>query len=264
VKAGAATTPDQLRAEVVREQAQIELEAARLDVATTRRALASAMGIEAEVDLPMDSPTDQLPQLPPHDELAAAVLEVNSRMSIARLAVERARRAHDLAKAGAIPNLVASVGPRYSDIDNETTLDIGLGIEVPLFDRNQGEILSAHAERLSAAADLQDTQLELLAEVSAAWSAYEAALSAVTRYRDQLLPKADLTLDMTRQAYLSGKASYLRLLDAQQVVVESRIAFVDSLQRLHEAAAILRELAQSDAPWREPRPDSISGEEATQ
>ncbi|MCA9307398.1 MAG: TolC family protein, partial [Phycisphaerales bacterium] len=66
-------------------------------------------------------------------------------------------------------------------------------------------------------------------------------------------PKAERTLDLTRQAYERGKADYLRLLDAQQVVVESRIAYVDALQRLQEAAALLRELTQHNAPWREPR-----------
>ena len=63
---------------------------------------------------------------------------------------------------------------------------------------------------------------------------------------------ADRSLDLTRQAYERGKADYLRLLDAQQVVVESRIAYVDAQQKLQEAAALLRELAQIDASWRWP------------
>jgi len=260
VAAGAATEPDRLRAEVAVEQAQIELEAARLEAGATRRGLASAMGLEEAIEIPLTSPAHELPQLPGRDELAAAVLDANSRVALARIALERSRRAHDLAKAEAIPDLVASIGPRYSDPENETTLDVGLGIEIPLFDRNQGEIRAAVAERLSAAAKLRGVQLELLAEVSDAWSAYETAHVAATRYRDQLLPKAERTLDLTRQAYERGKTDFLRLLDAQQVVVESRIAYVDALQRLHEAAAILRELAQTGASWREPRPEDDAGE----
>ena len=261
VEAGAATEPDRLRAEVVREQAGIELDAAILGAEASLRSLASAMGIDGSVGLPLTTAPDDLPEFPSRDELAQAVLEANSRVSIARLNIERARRAHELARAEGVPNLLASVGPRYSDIDDETTVDLGLGVEVPLFDRNQGGIRAAIAERLSAAANLRVVQLELLDEVSDAWSAYEAARLATTRYRDQLLPKADKTLDLTRQAYERGKTDYLRLLDAQQVVVESRIASIDATERLHEAAAILLELAQNEAPWRDaPDADASQGD----
>jgi outer membrane protein, heavy metal efflux system len=210
------------------------------------------MGLKAPVLLPLTTKVDGVPQFADLESFVASVLDANSRIEVARISVERARRAHELARAQVMPNLVASIGPRYSDIDNETTVDLGLGMRVPLFDRNQGNIRSALAERLSAGAELRAVQLELLSEVSQAWAAYDAARLATTRYREQLLPKAERTLDMTRQMYVRGKTGYLRLLDAQQVVIESRIAYVDSLERLQEAAALLRELAQTDTPWRSP------------
>jgi outer membrane protein, heavy metal efflux system len=252
VDAGSATEPDRLRAEVVWEQAAIELDAARLAAVAARQTLASAIGLEAPVLLPLTTKVDGVPQFSDLESFVASVLDANSRIEIARISIERARRAHELARAQAMPNLVASIGPRYSDIDNETTVDLGLGMRVPLFDRNQGNIRSALAERLSAGAELRAVQLELLSEVSQAWAAYDAARMATTRYREQLLPKAERTLDMTRQMYERGKTGYLRLLDAQQVVIESRIAYVDSLERLQEAAALLRELAQTDTPWHSP------------
>ena len=253
VDAGAATEVDRLRAEIATEQARLALDAAVLERDAARRALALAMGVEGPVTLPLTSAPDVLPDLPDREEFVAAVLATNSRAAMAQIAVERARRAHALARAEAVPNLVASIGPRYSDPENETTLDIGLGIDIPLFDRNQGGIEAAIAERLAAAAGLQGVQRELLAEVSEAWSAYEASRLAAARYREHLRPMADRSLDLTRQAYERGKADYLRLLDAQQVVVESRIAYVDAQQKLQEAAALLRELAQIDASWRSPR-----------
>ncbi len=258
VDAGSATEPDRLRAQVALEQAAIELDNARLMSDAALRALGWAMGLDQPVSIELSTGMDRLPEFSNLEEIAASVLEANSRMEVARISIERAKRAHELAKARAIPNLIASIGPRYSDIDNETTLDLGLGIQVPLFDRNQGNIRSALADRLSASAELRSVQLELLEEVSQAWSVYKSTRIATERYRDRLLPKAELTLDLTRQAYERGKADYLRLLDAQQVVIESRIAYVDALERLQEAATILRELAQTDAPWRSPHPGSAS------
>jgi cobalt-zinc-cadmium efflux system outer membrane protein len=259
VDAGAATEPDRLRAEVVQTQAEIDLEAARLDAHATLRSLASAIGIDGTVEIPLTDTTRSLPHFPSQEAVVAAALAANSRVSLARIAIERARSVHELAKAEAVPNLVASAGPRYSDPESETTLDLGVGMEIPLFDRNQGNIRAAVADRLSSAAQLREVQLQLIAEVSEAWAAYESARIATTRYQQTLLPKAQQTLDLTRQAYERGSADYLRLLDAQQVVIESRIAYVDALYRLQAAAALLRELAQTDAPWRDSSPgDSFS------
>lgn len=251
VDAGAATEPDRLRAEVVQAQAEIDLESARLDAHAALRSLASAIGIDGTVEIPLTDTPRSLPHFPSQEAVVAAALAANSRVSLARIAIERARSVHELAKAEAVPNLVASAGPRYSDPESETTLDLGVGMEIPLFDRNQGNIRAAMADRLSSAAQLREVQLQLIAEVSEAWAAYESARIATTRYQETLLPKAQQTLDLTRQAYERGSADYLRLLDAQQVVIESRIAYVDALYRLQAAAALLRELAQTDAPWRD-------------
>ncbi|HHN78410.1 MAG TPA: TolC family protein [Phycisphaerales bacterium] len=260
VDAGAATEPDRLRAEIVQEQARIDHESARLAYEASRRALSAAMGLDEPIDLPLSSRAQRLPVLADQGTILEAALEDNTRITLAQLAIDRAQKAHVLARAEAVPDLVVSAGPRYSDIENETTLDVGVGIEVPLFDRNQGNIRAALAERLSSAAALREVQLELISEVSRAYADYESALNAVDRYNERLLPKAERTLEMTRQAYERGKTDYLRLLDAQQVMVEARIAYVDALQRLHEAAALLRELAQDETPWRGSSAETENGE----
>lgn len=244
VEAGAATEPDRLRAEVVLEQAQIGLAEAELAYGAALRALGAAMGLGGPVGLPLATGLDAAPELGGLEELTASALANNGRVALASIGVERARLAHALARAEATPDLIASVGPRYSDPDGETTVDVGLGVEIPLFDRNQGAIRAAVGERLASAARLQGVRLDVAAEVGEAWAAYEASRVAATRYRERLLPRAERTLELTRQAYERGKADYLRLLDAQQVVVESRVAYVDALERLHENAALLIELTQ--------------------
>lgn len=262
VDAGASTEPDRLRARLAREQASIEAEAAELVAISALRRLASVIGLDGEITIPLDDGGGVLPVMPERGELLARVLEINSRVEIARLSMERARQAHRLARARGVPDMVASIGSRYSDPDGETTLDLGLGIEIPLFDRNQGEISAALGERLSAGEGLRAVQLELAGEVADAWGEYESARIVVTRYRDQLLPMAARSLELTRQGYERGKGDFLRLLDAQQGVVETGIAYTDALQRLYEAAAMLNELAQLDAHWRTPdAPDATPTQE---
>lgn len=249
VDAGAATEPDRLRAQVVREQARLDAAAARNDLGAARRALAAAMGVEGAIDVPISGDLTALPSMPSEGETIALSLERNAEVEQARIAVERAIRAHALAKAESTPNLFAAVGPRYSDPENETTLDVGLGVEIPLFDRNQGEIAARIAERVGAGAALGAARLRVLTAIADAWATYLTSRESVDAYAASLLPTAERTLELTREGYRAGKTDYLRLLDAQQTVVRARIAYVDALESLHEATATLEGLMQRAPLW---------------
>jgi cobalt-zinc-cadmium efflux system outer membrane protein len=249
VAAGAATETDRLRAQVVQEQARLDAATARADADAARRALAAAMGLETTLESDLAGDLASPPVLPDQEETVALALDRNAEIERARFAIERAIRAHMLAKSQATPNIVAGIGPRYSDPDNETTLDVGVGIEIPLFDRNRGEIAARMAERIGAGAALSATRLRLIEAVAEAWASYRTARLSADAYGGSLLPKAERTLDLTEQAYRAGKADYLRLLDAQQTLVRSRVAHLDALAALHEAAATLEGLTQHTTPW---------------
>ena len=74
-----------------------------------------------------------------------------------------------------------------------------------------------------------------------------------------MLPKAQRTLELTREAYRAGKTDYLRLLDAQQTYVRARIASIDSLEALHQASALIDGLTQDKTPWRAPQGGNNEG-----
>lgn len=244
VEAGAAIEPDRLRAQVAHEQARLALRTTDAELEAARKTLSVAMGLDAPLVIPLAGDLESLLAFPSQDEVLQRVLAWNSRLQAARHRRERARRAHELAKAEAWPNVTAFAGPRYSDIDGESTLDAGVELEIPLINRNQGAIAEALAERLRAGASLGQTQLELIEATSQAWIAYDLARTVVETYREVLLPKTRRTLELTEQAYRTGKFDYLRLLDAQQVFVETNVIYLDALLGLHQAASELESLMQ--------------------
>ena len=244
VDAGAAIEPDRLRAQVAHEQARLALRTADADLQAARGTLAVAMGLDAPLAIPLAGDLESFLAYPSKDEVLQRVLAWNSRLQAARHSRERARRAHELAKAEAWPNVTAFAGPRFSDIDGESTLDAGVELEIPLINRNQGAIAAALAERLRAGAILGQTQLELIEATSQAWIAYDTARVAAETYREVLLPMARRTLQLTEQAYRSGKFDYLRLLDAQQVFVETNVIYLDAVLAVQQAAAALESLMQ--------------------
>lgn len=246
VVAGSAIEPDRLRANVASQQAKLELQDAESDLFIARRSLMVNLGLETPITLPVDGDLEAIAELPKRDVILQRVLARNSNLEAARLGIERARKAHDLAKAESWPNITAFAGPRYSDIDGESTMDAGIEMEIPLFDRNQGGIAEALAERLKAGTILGQTKLDLIEATSEAWSQYKTSRDAAKQYREVLLPMSRRTLDLTEQGYKSGKFGYLRLLDAQQLFVQTNIVYVDNLLRLQQAIALLEALMQSE------------------
>lgn len=246
VVAGSAIEPDRLRANVASQQAGLELKNAEAELFVARRSLMVNLGLETPITLPLDGDLENFAVLPQRDEILQRVLTHNSNLEVARLGIERARRAHDLAKAQAWPNITAFAGPRFSDIDGQTTMDAGIEMAIPLIDHNQGAIAEALAQRLKAGTMLGQAKLDLIEVTSKAWSDYKTSRDATTQYREVLLPMSRRTLDLTEQGYKSGKFGYLRLLDAQQLFVQTNIVYVDNLLRLHKAAALLEALMQSE------------------
>ena len=49
-------------------------------------------------------------------------------------------------------------------------------------------------------------------------------------YRDQSIPLAQGNLDLSREAYRAGRTSFLSVLEAQRLFLETRTAYVDASQ----------------------------------
>jgi len=248
IEAGVGAEPDRLRAVVVRERAALALRRAEKEEAAARDALANAMGLDSLSEAPILGSLQPDAAPPPHDDALRIALTHNARIRAAESRVERARREHDLARAGAAPEVVGAIGPRYSDPDNDTTLDVGLGVEIPIYDRNQGAISAAVAERTGAAADLAGVRLSVMNDMRAARAEYEAALLSVDAHEDALLPAAERSLRLTEEAHRAGKIDYLRLIDAQQVYVETRLGLLDALEALRHAAVSIEHIMQDGTP----------------
>lgn len=93
-------------------------------------------------------------------------------------------------KAQRIPNLTVSLGSQYSREDRERVNVVGLSMPLPLFDRNQGNVLAA-ARRADQARDLRNAvALRLRSETRSAISQWEAAMQDVEAYDRTILPAA--------------------------------------------------------------------------
>ena len=93
---------------------------------------------------------------------------------------------------------------------------------LPFGNRNQSGIARAQAEQKVAETNLHAARSRSLAEVEAAFRAYETAREQVRAYETGLLRQADESRDIQLAAYQEGAAELISLIEAQKTRTEIR------------------------------------------
>jgi cobalt-zinc-cadmium efflux system outer membrane protein len=122
------------------------------------------------------------------------------------------------------------------------TVEGGIEIPLPLFNRNQAKIAGAGIRIRQADFRIGQVRNEILAELSRIFADYTAAREAALQYEKEILPSVIMAYRQTREGYTNRKFSYLDVLDAQGTLVETRSAHLVALRDLAWAAADLERL----------------------
>jgi outer membrane protein TolC len=149
----------------------------------------------------------------------------------------QARSALKLERANGRPDLNAVAG--YKRIQGLNTALVGLQLNLPLFDRNQGATASAKANVQAAEQDAEATQLLLRSELEIARREYEMRRRQVESWFRPLREQAVQISNISRTAYKEGGIDLLRLIDAERLRIESEITLIRSLNDYHKSVAAL-------------------------
>lgn len=232
---GAADRPDVLDAEVEVRTAQLRLETARNDQTRIWRRLAATVGEAALTVRPLVGSIDTaIPELD-RDALVQRVLEQSPEMKAARAGIERADAALARARREPAPDLVLRGGPRNNrelleaggrPVGWEAAFDVGL--TVPLFNRNQGNIAAARAELTRAQQELTRLDLALRARVADAFDEYLTNLRRAETYRDDVIPRAQRSYELYLARYREMGAAFPQVLVAQRTFFQVSNEYVDA------------------------------------
>jgi cobalt-zinc-cadmium efflux system outer membrane protein len=145
-----------------------------------------------------------------------------------------------------------SVSIRHHDITGSEIANLQLGIPLPLFDKNRGNIRVAEAEWSAACNEVRRIELELQDRLAMSYRRYANARQQVERYGQRTVGRAKQSLDIVRNGYEAGKADYLTLLNAQETYVQVSLSYLSALREQHVAGAIIENqlLTGSLAPRR--------------
>jgi cobalt-zinc-cadmium efflux system outer membrane protein len=221
---------DRRRLERERIGAEARLAAERGALVAAQRRLAAFLGVENLDGTTLQRPTP--PEIPADAELTA---RIEQRPDVAAIAkrVEAATLDAQAAQRWRVPLFDLTAGMKNTQADSGAIL--GAGVSLPLFNRNQDELLRANAEL--AILNAQRTLLVTRARGEVGGLAAEARelRNAARLFREQALPTSERLTATAEAAYRAGEVGILELLDAYRTALDAEVEAAELEQRAREA-----------------------------
>lgn len=251
MKAGEISQADLLALETESQLALTNVENAEVQLVASQRKLAAATGVP-HWRVPSLS-ANLKATLPDYDEdnLRAIVLADHTMSQKQRIEIERASILHTRACREVVPNFNVQGGYQRS-VDPSVSpglRDQGyfqLGVTVPLWDRNQGNIHAAENDIARASASLRRVEAELSDQVAEAFGRYRTSVRLVKRYESEVLPRARRVLTLNQQLFKQGQTDFLRLYQAQRSLSEAELKYLDAQEQRWQAAAAIANLQRQE------------------
>jgi outer membrane protein, heavy metal efflux system len=156
---------------------------------------------------------------------------------IADAASSRAAAQMARAKGQAIPDLSLLGGLEYNNepLGNSSRATgweglAEVSVQIPVFNRNQGNIAEASAEFDRSLLEKQRIQLLLRERAASLLDRYATSKVAAIQYRDEILPRAKKAYTLLDQKYGLMLASYPRVLDAQRKLFTLHAEYLVALE----------------------------------
>lgn len=254
---------DVLQSRLQLNQTQLQLRNAEYRVAATWKQLGNVVGVP---DLPVTRLEGGLEDEIPNIDVDLAwqqlqnspvLMASRARSSAAAVQVQReqVQRYPDLKIGGGLWN--DSVRPPNA------LMAVNVGIEVPIFDRNQGNVSAAVGELRAAQAETERLELTLRDRLAEVYQRYESARNQGTTYRDTILPTAEENLSIALRAYEAGELDFLRVLTARRDLFEARMNYISALTDLRVSAVEIEGMLLTgglDSVYTSPTASNSSGQ----
>jgi outer membrane protein, heavy metal efflux system len=249
---GQADQPDVLQAAVEADQVDLALTAARDNQQRVWKSLAAVVGKPDLPFSPLSGDLEDVPDLKPEEWLQKLLTE-SPAVKIAQLGVARAQAQLTRAQKEPIPDLLLRGGVEQNrELLESSGQPVGLqgfaevGVQLPLFNRNQGNIQAAKAEIERAQLEANRVQLLLRERLSSPIQNYLTATAAVERYRNRMIPNAENAYRLYLEKYANMTAAYPQVLIAQRTLFQLKTDYVAALESVWLNAISLKGFMLTD------------------
>jgi len=241
--AGEVAITNVLRAEVELSKANNAVSYAEGNLLNSIKELQTVMGTPEET---VGGATGKLSSRPAALSLPDLELKMKNNQPVLKASkkgIEIADTLLALEKRQVVPDINVSAGYKRLSQENVDTVQMGIEIPAPFFNRNQGNIQKGKALSRKAKSEDQSVYNELLFQLKKNFNSYNVERRRVVEFRDKILPRAEESLKLIERGYKEGEFNYIDLLDAQRTWAETRISYIESLKTLNLLIADIERLA---------------------
>lgn len=215
---------------------------AQQDQETARAMLNRLMDRPAESPLPQPTYPVWRKLKPSYDELLQAAWEQKPELMAASYDVRIAQLVLDQSRADYWPEVMSQYRSRNSASTGRSN-DLMVGVALPIqWGALSAREKSAEAELAVATATFAAQRNAIAYELKKQIVTVQANERFVELYDSSVLPQAQQALQVTEASYQSGKASFLDLLDAERLLLQSNLEYHQYLDEHEQALAELEKI----------------------
>ncbi|MBY0507748.1 MAG: TolC family protein [Bryobacteraceae bacterium] len=244
---GQADRPDQLFADIEAERLDLGLVKARNALERTWRQITAVVNDPSLRPTLLEGDLEEVPKLEA-DQALEAIYAESPELQTAQVNITRSEIALKRARREPIPDILMSGGVRYNrellelqaggvqrrPVGPEGFFDIG--IQIPIFNRNQGAVAAAKAETELARREVDRTKLALKARLATVYREYRDAMATVERYRGRMIPKAQQAYELYLNSFRGMAAAYPQVLISQRNLFQLQEDYVTALVAAWQSA----------------------------
>ena len=242
---------NQVRAEQL--MAQNQLTAAVLQIRTLA-------GLSLDEPLLMRRPLVLADAPETEDVVLTRALQNRPDLKAARLREELAQAGITLAKSQAVPDATAflrygqdsipvlATGSTRRLFEREKSVEVGVSIPLPLFNREQGNIAEATSRRLQVRAERENLEATVRQEVVSAFRRYDTAHKTVEILQTGVLQQNQESFRIVQLAYNLGDLRLLDIVNQQRVLIDAETTSVNAQTELGSARAELARVVGDAVP----------------
>ena len=245
---GQADRPDVLQAEVEEQQAKVNLRIAQQDLQASWRILGAVVGKPGLATPRLEGDLDAIPDLN-YQEWIATTLRESPEVKLAQQASERAEASLAQARKVPIPDLqitgilVQNNTPLLEVNPSRATGVQGgaqIGVQLPIFNRNQGNVQAAQGEIESAKQELERVKLQIGRDLAMTFRDYDSARATVQQYKTEMLPRAEQAYKLYQANYQNMAAAYPQVLISQRTLFQLEADYIRALENAWQSSLQIR------------------------
>lgn len=246
---GSISEVEVLKIETEKLNADQQVERADQDLSAMKANLAFLLGSRSEVpefEVDEELPGYHVPGVLQGSSVAALLDLAHKQrpdLAEARISRDRAEASVRSSQRLRFPDIELSAGVSgqgaYTSAINPPTVSLGLTLTPPVFNRYQGEIVKAKADLTAQNTQYAKTLAQVQSDVQTAFTQFKSAKSRVERAEGELLEHARRTRDLVQIQYQKGAASLLEYLDAQRILISTKLDYEGDLSDYWQAVVLI-------------------------